>query len=384
MIKTKIISMLCMLALLLSSNSVAVAKEKKENGSVTEAIRSADNFLTFMSKQGNEKWANCTLGEKKALFNLKNEIVAYYIEVERNNCDKGYIIISSDASYNVLEYSFDDSFIQEAKETVAENYNIDKNNQKIIYLGGIDYAIKGTGRNKKEQYFDITTSSASKVSKKDLNSIGESNEASGSDRPDGKSDITSPSKYESGYTYKKVKTITKGLIDYKVMAVLSDGKICAPTAATNYMIYWYTRNYKKYKNLCSKNWKNTFSKLFKYMKTDKTDGTLDSNVKIGYEKYIKSCKLNASATLHVGSQYGAAIVKEIDKDRPCHLILHNHNNYGNHSVLAVGYQKYTYKSFFRSKDQIYIRIADGWDKRPGRYVWGGCAGTWNYVSINMW
>lgn len=31
-----------------------------------------------------------------------------------------YVGISSDASYNVLEYSFDDSFIQEAKETVAE------------------------------------------------------------------------------------------------------------------------------------------------------------------------------------------------------------------------------------------------------------------------
>lgn len=152
-----------------------------------------------------------------------------------------YVGISSDASYNVLEYSFDDSFIQEAKETVAENYNIDKNNQKIIYLGGIDYAIN-----------------------------------------------------------------------------------------------------------------------------------------------IKGCKLHASVTLHEGTHNGTDIVKEIDKDRPCHLILHNHNNYGNHSVLAVGYQKYTYKGFFRSKDQIYIRIADGWDKRPGRYVWGGCKGCWNYVSINMW
>ena len=40
----------------------------------------------------------------------------------------------------------------------------------------------------------------------------------------------------------------------------------------------------------------------------------------------------------------------------------------------MGYEKYTYKSFFRNKDQIYIRIADGWDKRPGRYVWGGCRG----------
>ena len=49
-------------------------------------------------------------------------------------------------------------------------------------------------------------------------------------------------------------------------------------------------------------------------------------------------------------------------DKKSHLILHNHNNYGNHSVLAVGYQKYTYKSFFRNKDQIYIRIADGWEE----------------------
>ena len=79
----------------------------------------------------------------------------------------------------------------------------------------------------------------------------------------------------------------------------------------------------------SKSWQNTFSKLSNYMKTSKTVGTKDSNIKMGYEKY-------------------------------------------------------TYKSFFRNKDQIYIRIADGWDKRPERYVWGGCKGYWNYVSINMW
>ena len=252
-------------------------------------------------------------------------------------------------------------------------------------MGGIDYAIKGTGRNKKEQYFDITTSSASKVSKKDLNSIGESNEASGSNPPnDGGDFITSPSKYESGYTYKRVKTITNALIDYKVMANLSEGEVGAPTAATNYMLYWYKRNYKKYKNLCSKSWQNTFSKLSNYMKTSKTAGTKDSNIKMGYEKYIKGCKLHASATLHEGTHNGADIVKEIDKDRPCHLVVHKHRKYKDHSVLAVGYQKYTYKSFFTNKDQIYIRIADGWDKRPGRYVWGGCKGYWNYVSINMW
>lgn len=74
----------------------------------------------------------------------------------------------------------------------------------------------------------------------------------------------------------------------------------------------------------SKSWQNTFSKLSNYMKTSKTVGAKDSNIKMGYEKYA-------------------------------------------------------YKSFFRNKDQIYIRIADGGDKRPGRYVWGGCKGYWNYV-----
>ena len=39
------------------------------------------------------------------------------------------------------------------------------------------------------------------------------------------------------------------------------------------------------------------------------------------------------------------------------------------SNIKMGYEKYAYKSFFRNKDQIYIRIADGGDKRPGRYVW---------------
>ena len=67
---------------------------------------------------------------------------------------------------------------------------------------------------------------------------------------------------------------------------------------------------------------------------------------IDYAINIKGCKLHASATLHEGTHNGADIVKEIDKDRPCHLVVHKHRKYKDHSVLAVGYQKYTYKSFF--------------------------------------
>lgn len=167
------------------------------------------------------------------------------------------------------------------------------------------------------------------------------------------------------------------------MTDFSEGGVCSPTAAVNYMYYWYKRDYKKYKKLCPKSWFATFSKLFFYMKTSNKNGTRDVDVAAAYEKYIKERGFKVTTSFHRGTNAGKDIVKEIDRNRPCHLILHGHYKYSDHSVLAVGYQQYIYKKAFFTRYETYIRIVDGWTRRPTRYVWGGCKGNWNFVSINM-
>lgn len=90
-----------------------------------------------------------------------------------------------------------------------------------------------------------------------------------------------------------------------------------------------------------------------------------------------------SAKFHSGTSKGKKIVSVIDGGRPCHLILHGHYMYEDHSVLAVGYQQYIYEHWYGDTYQTYIRIADGWTSKASRFVWGGCKGSWNYVCVEL-
>ena len=380
--KRKVIVILASLLFILSDFNVSMAKEDENKNTMEGVIISAQNCLNFLYEQGNKEWENCVLGDKMALFNNENEIVAYYILVQNCNKNKGYIILNAEKPYNVIEYSFNkDNFIEEAKLNISKQYCISQKKQKVFYLGGLTYVIGGEDNRKNEKFINISTNALSSVSKDDLEEIEKS--ASKKTPDSGSSFITAPSIYESGYTSKRVKTISNGLIDYKLMSDFSKGSVCAPTAAVNYMYYWYKRDYKKYKKLCPKSWFATYSKLFLYMKTSNKNGTKDADVANAYKNYIRDCGFKVTTSFHKGTNEGNDIVKEIDKNRPCHLILHDHYKYGDHSVLAVGYQQYGYKQLLYTRYETYIRIVDGWTKRPTRYVWGGCKGNWNFVSISL-
>lgn len=100
-----------------------------------------------------------------------------------------------------------------------------------------------------------------------------------------------------------------------------------------------------------------------------------------YIIYFEERGLACDAHLFYGTNNGRYIVNELRQDRPCHLILHNHKRYGDHSVLAVGYSEFMYNTGMVTSYSIYIRIADGWTNYPSRFVWGACYGTWNYVAV---
>lgn len=59
-------------------------------------------------------------------------------------------------------------------------------------------------------------------------------------------------------------------------------------------------------------------------------GTLDSAVAPAYVSYFKSKKLSCTAEFTKGTGSGSKIVDEIDSNRPCHLMVHDNNMYGNH------------------------------------------------------
>ena len=353
--------------------------------SLNEIEEQVDDFVTI---QKGSVWKGCEFSKEIALFNSDNEITAYYIELVNDGKKCGYIIINAHNPYNIIEYSYQkDSFLNEAKKSVANEYNIAEHKQKIYYLGGINYAISGTNKDGNKKIVDVTTSTTYEISKKTLNSISQENDVeqySKSSPPDskGKGFITDPDKYEKKYDSAKTKNVTNWNLNYKTMDSFSSGGVCAPTAATNFMFYWYNRG-TKYKKLLNRTWKKTFNSLYDYMDTSKSKGTKDNMLATGYKRYLSKKGFNHSVSFHKGTSYGKDLMKDIDKNRPCHLVVHGHYMYGNHSVLAVGYQQFIYKHWYGNNHETYIRIADGWTNKANRYVWGSCKGNWNYVSIQI-
>ncbi len=363
--------------------------EAQDNVLSLENIKiSAENQIHNIARiNENNSLKNCSLGKITALFDSNDNINSYYIELISNNNKCGYVIISAEKYNNILEYSCcEESFLLQSKNELEKEYSVNKNEQKIYYLGGINYAIGYYDNNRNKKYFDVSTSNINEINKEELDKIYASNKNNSKDSPpdsEGDGFITDPNKYESGYDSSKSKNVKNWNLKYKIMSDFSDGGVCAPTAATNCMFYWYSRDNKKYKKLLNSTWKKTFNSIKTYMKTTKKDGTKDSMVTTGYTKYLSSKGFNYSIKFHEGTHDGKDLIGEIDKNRPCHLIVHNHYKYSDHSVLAVGYQQYIYEHWYGDNYETYIRIADGWTSKANRFVWGNCKGYWNYVSIQI-
>jgi hypothetical protein len=196
--------------------------------------------------------------------------------------------------------------------------------------------------------------------------------------------ITNPDLYESGYqsvTSKDVPSYDRSYFypwDFSPAA-------CAPTTATNLCMYYLGINYTKYSVLQNSQtgWTGTYSSLYTLMKTTGSS-TSDYDIAAAYVSYFQSKGLNCSATLFSGTNSGANLEPEINNNRPCHLLIHDNNTYGNHSVLALGYKDYSYFDyvFLTTTHSIYIRIADDYSSRSAnRFIWGRCSGTWKYVSV---
>lgn len=362
---------------------VAMSKQEDSIASVQDNVEYQFNVL----RKNKKEWKDSELVLKKVLFDSNQKVSAYLYNVKKNKQIEGYIIASSEENNNIIEFG-DELFLDNASEKVEENFDVKKKKQKVYYLGGMSYAIGGNDNKDEKVLVDVSNNNIEKISEKEMCRMdSEVDKVSLSSPPDNSGDgfITNPGKYESGYDSSSSKNVKGYNITYKIMSELQSGGVCAPTAATNIMLYWYKRDSKKYKKLYYKsNWKTTFTKLRDYMKCKSKGGTLDKNVATGYSKFFDLVGVNNyTVKFHSGTNSGRKIVSEINNGRPCHLIVHDHYKYNDHSVVALGYKQYIYEHWYGDRYETYIRIADGWTNSPTRFVWGKCKGSWNYVTVNI-
>lgn len=359
-----------------------------------------NHVLQVINGNKDSFWSNgVRINERRAIFDEKNNIVEYYFGLcDINNNPRGYIITGASTSmYPIIEYSDEgESFINQAIEVIvniAENNNDTVENSKIYYGGDLFYAVENEMQYGKNIVFDISSANFKEIEKNDIPTdvIMLNNydylwkvalESSYNPPDSGNSFITSPNNYESGYTSSRYYIIDNGHRYYNVMTDFSSGGVCAPTAATNLCKYWYLRDPSKYSPLFENlSWSDTFWHIFDCMGTSTITGTSDYKVADGYRLFFYERGLSCNAYLCYGTNNGLDIVDELNNNRPCHLIVHDHYMYGDHSVVAVGYSQFTYSNWYGDSYSTYIRIADGWTNYPSRYVWGGCNGSWNYVVV---
>lgn len=408
----RIITIMLTIIMALNMNMISFAGEHKELSSNEKIVLlKAEEVAIFhvksvMATNEDSPWnSGVRISQRKAMFDINNEISAYYLELENKNKEPaGYIVVGANmGEFPIIEYSdmgvsFLDMGLQNTKSKIEEDsgLNVKENSSKVLYLGNLFYAVEHTMENEETITYDITTSDCSKMELSDITDKNTDDLADiiqeawnfyetntgGSNPPDSGEDfITNPSNYESGYDSVNHFIITNGARYYNTMTDFADSnaKVCAPTAATNLCKYWYLRDTSRFVNLfkdCS--WDSVFDSFVDYMETSYYEtGTSDYNVADAYRLFFDEVGLSCQAWFSSGTNNGRYIVNELDNDRPCHLMVHDHYLYGNHSVLAVGYAEYKYGSSYST----YIRIADGWTNYPSRYVWGPCNGSWCYVVV---
>lgn len=192
--------------------------------------------------------------------------------------------------------------------------------------------------------------------------------------------IYNPYDGESGYYDNNYCLISGGDLSYFITDDFYGNDNCAPTAATN-LCYYYAVTH-GYWELELDSWDGTYNEFYKVMDANEyRPGTYDSCIAYGYDVVFGVAGIRCDTNMHYGTDEGQKLVNDLNNDRPCHLIMHNHRTYGDHSVLAIGYVDFTYDSIYNDPSSTYIRIADGWSSTADRYVWGSCYGTWNYVSV---
>lgn len=356
----------------------ATSIQKNEQTTLQNVV---DNVVTqFESiRVQNKTWMEANLEFDKALFDSENQISAYLFSIEKNGDKLGYLIANTSLANNIIEYG-EACFLDEAMEKVEQTYEVEKEEQKVYYLGDLNYVIGGEDDNKNDIYIDVSTSQYEELEEDELVEF----EVQASTPPDsGNVYITNPEKYEQGYDYCTFSSVTGWNLTYYKMTDFSSGGVCAPTAATNLLYYWHTSRGTKYKKLLNSTWKKTFDKLCSNMGTKKTGGTTAANITSGLNEYLNSKGYGKVSTLHIGTNNGKKLIPAIDENRPCLLMLYDHYLYKNHVVLALGYQDYVYKHWNGNDEEIYIRIMDGWTDKANRFVWGKCSGSWNYLTVDL-
>lgn len=313
-----------------------------------------------------------------AIYNLEDDVVAYYIQYfDAEGSDCSYIVVSNEVNSKETYYiEFGQGNASTISHLCAMYEEITGNEEyKVVYLGGYNYYIKdvnGVYGIKENDICEfnigelesLTRASGTKYYNIQETLVFEDIEA----KEVGYTKRTSYKRTHNPSMYITMSDVTE---DYKEMMEERDGKTytyeevpiaghCAPTAATNMLIFLTSQKYPKL-GVTRNFYLNTFILLYDSMGTT-AKGTLLDEAEIGYQEVLKSMGYSVNAVKSYNVTWEKAI--SAIKTQPVHFHLQNSQIYVIHGVLGVGYVSYVHSSGWESK---YFQIVDGWTS-DYRYV----------------
>lgn len=382
-----------------------------------EAKKIANNFVDLnLLTEDKGNWTKQTeIKDSRIILDENDNITAYLFTFKNNEfSDNGYVIVNSNKNdIPIIEYStsgecFLDTAIEYVEAKTEKLYNETPNNltsmiyyfDDMIYYANVhikdkenvsyDISSIENCENANDNFIQIKKEIKNKKNKKTITRENQENfdeqwdlldidsDYTGRTNPSEGSYITNPNNFET--VVSTTKLLPGYNLNYFTMSSFytDHGGNCAPTAATNLLYYYYNLNTAKYGAIRNSTWKKTYDSIHSLMGTTASGGTYDSAISSSYLKYLYNQGYeNSRSGLVKGTMSGSKVANAIDANVPVHLALHSHSVYKEHSVLALGYKRYSYTS----STQYYILISDGWINTPTRYVWGGCNGNWNMVTV---
>ena len=323
------------------------------------------------------------------LYDKDNNISAYCIELKDSvGMDQGYIVVGANENTPpIIEFSTSgDFFVQDNEKGYyfgGINYYIQDKSNKDYFIDVVDDNIKINADNiyeNNESYLEertaYTSYSIDKCNESVVEDYIKQNELLyGSSNPPIGTIINNPFLYEDGW-------ISLAPIDVKSYNnwyfSTSDFQgysgHCTPTAATNLIRYWFLRNTNKYAPLIRDwQWWQIFGNMYIYMKTN-DNGTYEVNCYNGLKQYLRVMGLDDSGVKWNAHIDFNDVINQLNNGhggRPFLYFVYDHKLYENHTMLALGYMEFEYntkQTSTKSKYSRYIRVADGWNNYPDRFV----------------
>ena len=326
------------------------------------------------------------------LYNEKEEICAYAVELKNGTKDAGYVVVGAvEENPPIIEFRTSGRFLDEELQDDEYllygggigYYKVDKDTKEVINIETDDeYFSLDDIEDEKEEF---GTEGEKKEIQEEWTAVKKSAKV-GSSKPPTSGDVnTSPYQYESGYKSVTRKTAPDATCyRYFVTTDLGPGGLCVPTAVCNLLKYYTERKRMKSSLLINNNWRQTFDRIMKNLKTDPNEGTDTENIKPGLDRYFREINIQDAFTHYYGYGWGdkaewSEMKRRIDCGDPFIYVTCDHYIYterkpdgtsADHAVLAVGYMQFDYDKTQSSglKTSRYLQVADGWTDHANRYI----------------